>query len=171
MDMRAVSISARLKAIGRESFCIRRRVRTWQVQGSEARLRKRGIPDPLKSTDGTVVGNVSDWRKVRRAEILDLFQRHIYGRTPLISMALTSRESSVDAHALGGLATRKEIRLVVGDPPEGVAVNVLLYAPNQAPKPCPAFVGLNFGGNHTISEDPGVRLNPQWQQLSRTTNP
>ena len=39
------------------------------------------IPDPLILENGKIVKNLADWEN-RRAELLDLFDREIYGRTP-----------------------------------------------------------------------------------------
>src|ERR1700757_89546 len=39
------------------------------------------LPDPLTFNDGSKVKNAGQWRK-RRAEILELFDREVYGRRP-----------------------------------------------------------------------------------------
>jgi hypothetical protein len=41
------------------------------------------------------------------------------------------------------------------------AVHILLATPAQS-KPAPCLLGLNFGGNHTILPDPGIRLHDRW---------
>lgn len=59
--------------------------------------------------------------------------------------------------ALGGLATRREIRLtLVG--PSGATHSwvVLLYLPQGSSTAVPCFLGLNFSGNHTVHTDPGI---------------
>src|SRR5688500_9668029 len=40
------------------------------------------LPDPLTLKNGRKVRSASTWRKERRAELLEDFQRDIYGRTP-----------------------------------------------------------------------------------------
>jgi hypothetical protein len=39
---------------------------------------------------------------------------------------------------------------------------MLLYVPNAAKRPVPAFLGLNFDGNHAVHPDPGIRLSTAW---------
>jgi hypothetical protein len=41
-----------------------------------------------------------------------------------------------------------------------------VYLPREAAKPVPCFLGLNFGGNHTIHSDPAIRITPAWQRES-----
>src|SRR5262245_33498211 len=41
------------------------------------------LPDPLVMSDGTKVTTPAQWRK-RRAEILELFDREVYGRRPKV---------------------------------------------------------------------------------------
>ena len=42
------------------------------------------------------------------------------------------------------------------------AADLLVYLPSAAKGPVPAIIGLNFGGNHTIHSDPGIRLTESW---------
>jgi hypothetical protein len=39
---------------------------------------------------------------------------------------------------------------------------MLLYVPNAAKRPVPAFLGLNFDGNHAVHPDPGIRIATAW---------
>jgi hypothetical protein len=68
----------------------------------------------------------------------------------------------VDPRALRGAATRKEVRILLEGTSTGAAIDVLLYVPNGRPGPFPVFLGLNFGGNHTVHRDPGIRLPTRW---------
>lgn len=103
------------------------------------------LPDPLVMRDGTKVADPDTWRSKRRPEILGLFQAHVYGRTPALVPKITFKVTSLDANALGGKATRKEVAIFLLGKPDGPRMDLLLYLPNGVSKSVPAFLGLNFG--------------------------
>src|SRR5207302_6693423 len=41
-------------------------------------------------------------------------------------------------------------------------LHLLLYLPAGAKGRVPVFLGLNFGGNHTVNADPGILPNEVW---------
>jgi hypothetical protein len=127
----------------------------------EAKVPAYVLPDPLRFVDGRPVTAAGEWPK-RREEVLGLFERDVYGRSPAppTSMRFVVVESS--AQALGGLATRRQVRVLLDGTERGPAFEILLYVPNGAPRPVPAFLGLNFDGNHAIHPDPGIRLSAAW---------
>ena len=45
---------------------------------------------------------------------------------------------------------------------EGPRLHLLLYVPNGIKAPVPAFLALNFGGNHTVTAEPGIALPRGW---------
>jgi hypothetical protein len=45
-------------------------------------------------------------------------------------------------------------------------MDILIYLPNSTKWPVPAFVVLNFGGNHTIHRDPVINLSKIWVRQS-----
>jgi len=69
---------------------------------------------------------------------------------------------SLTNNALGGIATRREVTIWFTRGTNGPSMNLLIYAPNAARKPVPAFLGLNFNGNHAINADPGITLSDRW---------
>lgn len=115
------------------------------------------LPDPLEG-----VTSADDWRARRRAEILGLFEEHVFGKTPSARVAVRAAPRSLDPHALGGRATRKEVTLTFGPGPDAPHLDLLIYLPNHVAGPHPLFVGLNFGGNHTISAEAGILLPTGW---------
>lgn len=123
------------------------------------------LPDPLRTTDGRAVEDAAAWRE-RRQELLELFAAHVYGRMPgpPAEMHVTVRSS--DPQALGGRATRKEVTLHFTKEASGPSLDLLLYLPNGRTGPVPAFLGLNFFGNHTIHPDPGITLSTAWMRSS-----
>jgi hypothetical protein len=43
-------------------------------------------------------------------------------------------------------------------------MEILLYVPNGAKRPVPAFLGLNFRGNHGVTKEPGIPLSKEWMR-------
>ena len=129
------------------------------------------LPDPLRLDDGGFVTRPEEWCEIRRLEILYLFQTHVYGCAPIIPKIIQLRQTANDHSSLEGVATRKEITLLFTDQPNSPRMHLLLYLPNHAPKPVPAFLGLNFYGNHTIHSDPGISLTQQWNQTNQNAPP
>jgi len=128
----------------------------------ESKVPEYVLPDPLRMSDGACVVDSQMWTKQRRPQILRLFEEHVYGKTPGKAAGTTFAVTSIDREALHGLGTRKEITLYLGGGAGGPKVNILIYLPNHRSGPVPAFVGLNFFGNHTIHRDPGIILTGQW---------
>jgi hypothetical protein len=128
----------------------------------EAKVPAYTLPDSLIANDGSPVKTASDWTRKRRPEVLRMFEEHVYGRAPKPRGGLKYQVLSIDPEALGGLATRKQIRIELTGKPFGPRVDLLIYVPNQVRGPVPAFIGYNFYGNHTIHADPGIDLTPSW---------
>jgi hypothetical protein len=80
---------------------------------------------------------------------------------------------SEDRNALGGKAVRREVMIAFSDRPDGPRMDLLLYIPKEAAdtRRVPAFLGLNFGGNHTVHRDPGIRLARVWKRSGRDGHP
>jgi hypothetical protein len=132
------------------------------INEDEARVPAYTLPDPLRLLDGRPVREASDWREQRRPEVLRLFEEHVYGRSPAPSPTVRYRVVEEDTHALGGRATRRQVRVLLDGSEEGPAFEILLYIPSSATRPVPAFLGLNFNGNHSIHPDTGIRLASSW---------
>jgi hypothetical protein len=132
----------------------------------EAKVPQYSLPDPLTLAEGGKVADASAWQTRRRPEILELFRTHVYGRGPGRPEKMTFEVTSIERNALGGLATRKEISVFFAGKKDGPKMDILIYQPNAAKKPAPAFLGLNFGGNHAVHSDPGITLSRQWMRES-----
>jgi hypothetical protein len=68
---------------------------------------------------------------------------------------------------LNGLATRKEITIWFTGRKDGPSMDLLLYIPNAAKKPVPAFLGLSFNGNHAVTTESDVKLSDRWHAERR----
>lgn len=129
----------------------------------EAKVPAYTLPDPLRFEDGRPVTSPEAWRG-RRAEILRLFEQHVYGRSPGAPAAIRFVVVETSESALGGRAIRRQVRVLLDGTESGPGFELLLYVPRAARGAVPAFLGLNFGGNHTVHPDPGIRLSKAWMR-------
>jgi hypothetical protein len=133
----------------------------------ESKVGNLPLPDPLICADGTKVTDAKLWQTKRRAEVLGLFQTHVYGRSPAKPANLVYEVTKTDLQALGGKATRKEVAIYLTGKKDGPRLDLQLFVPNGAKGPVPAFLGCNFNGNHAVHADPGITLNPRWMRTVR----
>jgi hypothetical protein len=134
-----------------------------QVDGEnfdESKVPSYTLPDPLVFNDGSTVVNKEDWAE-RRQEIFTLFENNVYGISPEWGGNIEVSEVSRDNNAIDGLATRQEISLVLKNGDREMEMILLLYLPHSA-KPSPVFIGCNFNGNHTISDEPDIMITSSW---------
>ena len=137
---------------------------TPEVNYDESKVPEYDLPDPLVLLDGTPVTDAETWTEWRRPEILELFEREVYGRVPGAPEGTRFEVTSVDGDALSGRAIRKEVSVSFTDGKDGPVMDALIYLPKTGREPSPLFVGLNFHGNHAIHKDPGITLSTQWMR-------
>jgi hypothetical protein len=134
----------------------------------ERAVRPYTLPDPLVFNDGSSVRDAAAWTAKRRSELLELFAREMFGRTPggrpeKMHWAVTS----VDRAALGGKAVRKEVTVWFTERKDGPKMHLLIYQPPAAtPTRWPAFLGLNFYGNQSVSSEPGITASQAWMRTN-----
>ena len=119
------------------------------------------LPDPLIFEDGTKVESAAMWER-RRVEILSLFESQVYGKMPGAAAGMHFETRCVNEDALDGI--RKEVRVHFMKDAEEPWMDILIFLPKDADGPVPLFVGLNFGGNHTVHPDPEIALSEQWMR-------
>jgi hypothetical protein len=139
-----------------------------QVNYDEAKVEPYTLPDPLRTIEGREVTSAELWAKTRRPELLRLFETHVYGKTPRpeTPIPISHEVVSEDSNALGGKAVRREVSIKFGEGPDAPHIDLLIFLPKDASKeePAPAFLGLNFDGNHAVSHDPDVRIPTSWMR-------
>ncbi len=128
-----------------------------------------GLPAVLTMSNGAKVTTPDQWH-LRRAELLQMFTQQEYGVAP--SRPKSMRFVVVDdtGNALGGLARRKQVRILLKGTESGPKLDLLLYIPNQTYRP-PVFLGLNFWGNETVNADPGILISSRWTQSAENHPP
>ena len=150
-----------LSAGGLESSCDWRRKPAYNFDESKA---GGGVPaDPLVFADGSRVASPQDWKR-RRTEILDLFQREMYGRIPApMKPVVDTIDVGVTA---GGYATRKLFRMYFRDDRAGPCINWMALLPRHAKKPVSVLMFLNAGGNHELIDDSVIPVPTCWMSKS-----
>jgi hypothetical protein len=105
------------------------------------------LPDPLKFKNGKKVSNASDWAK-RRLEILEDFDREVYGRmpkvTPKVKWEVTSTTN--DKNGDVDIVTKQLVGVVDNSsyPDIEVKIALTLVTPANAKGPVPVI--MQFGG-------------------------
>lgn len=120
------------------------------------------LPELLVTSGGRRITTADEWMKLRRPEVLELFLSQVYGRVPKAEVKTEFLPGPVDRTALAGRAVHKEITIRFRSGERAHAMSLLAYLPAGAKRPVPVFLGLNFGGNHTISSDPGISIPLSW---------
>lgn len=120
------------------------------------------LPPLLQLPSGDSVRTPEIWWEKRRPQLLRLFHDHLYGDLPPSPPAVRVETHSETPDALDGAATRRQVTLHFTDQPDSPTLDLLVYVPNDGPRPVPTFVGLNFAGNHTVESDPALRLPTSW---------
>jgi hypothetical protein len=135
---------------------------TWRGNHDESKVKPYTLPDPLTMSNGSKVRNAAEWNNRRRPEVEKLFESEVYGKTPTVRAKPSFELASIDRAALGGKAVRKQVTISFPEYPSSPKIHVLLYLPADRKGPVPVFLGLNFGGNHTVHSDAGIRSPEVW---------
>jgi hypothetical protein len=113
--------------------------------------------------DGARVTTAEQWRTERRPEFMRLFENDVYGK-PLVGRPADLKFVVRDEkkNALGGKATRLRVGILFEGTETGRQMELLVYLPNQVKGPAPLFLGLNFDGNFTTTDDPDIPVPTHW---------
>ncbi|HKQ37442.1 MAG TPA: acetylxylan esterase [Verrucomicrobiae bacterium] len=122
------------------------------------------LPDPLVMKDGTRVTTRKQWEQKRRPELKELFQEQMYGHIPPKPKKIDFKVQGEHDDFLGGKAVLKNVTISFGSP-EAPKIDLLVISPKGKQK-SPAFLVLNFCGNHAITDDKRVPLLRGWAKCS-----
>lgn len=127
------------------------------------------LPDPLVLKNGEKVTTADAWLKVRRAEIVEDFDREVYGRVPKETPAVKWEVKATRTEKVGDVPviTKELVGRVDNSSYPLVTVNIqlTLTTPEAASGPVPVIMefGFSFGGFGT-GRPPGGGGGPTWQQ-------
>ncbi|HZT81305.1 MAG TPA: hypothetical protein VFA26_13840 [Gemmataceae bacterium] len=125
------------------------------------------LPDPLVTKDGQKVATAEMWWKKRRPEIVEDFDREVYGRvpreTPKVKWEVT--ETKKDRVGEVAVVTKRLVGHVDNSayPPITVDIQLTLTTPADAKGPVPVMMEFGFGGRG-FGPRPGGRAGPPWQE-------
>lgn len=116
-------------------------------QYDEEKVPEFNLPDPLVMLNGEKVNDVNTWKGKRRLEILELFEKHVYGRTVIgRPHGMTSKVASEDRSGLNGRAIIKNVSIYFTAKTDGPRMNVNITLPVDAAKrPAPVFLIPGWG--------------------------
>ncbi len=112
------------------------------------------LPDPLVFNGGDTVRTVEEWITGRRPEIVELFDREIYGKVPASVPEVTWEVKGIKDTLEGGYPVK--IKYLVGHvdnsayPDIRVDIELVLVTPAHAEKPVPVIT--EFGFNWTAAQ-------------------
>ena len=108
------------------------------------------LPDPLVMKNGRKVTSAAMWKQ-RRAEILEDFEREIYGRRPKVTPRVSWQVASTTEGVNGGvpIVTKQLIGRVDNSSYPHVSVNILATLTTPANAAAPVPVIIQFGGGPT----------------------
>ena len=111
------------------------------------------LPPLLVTAEGKTIKTPEEWRNIRRPQILALFSNLVYGRVPKPESPIKTEfeVKKTDPEFMGGKATRKDVQIRFSNEKGKAEMLVLVFVPNKATKPVPAFVKHSF--NNTKSRD------------------
>lgn len=104
------------------------------------------LPDVLRTSANKDVKNKATWEKVRRPEILRLFEDNIYGQMPQKYSGIKYSVINENTNTMSGKATLKEVLIEVVNNNKSLKINLVLFVPNNVKKPVPAFLLINSRG-------------------------
>ncbi len=134
-----------------------------QTNYDESKVPPYKLPEILVSLKGKAITNSREWTEIRRPEIIKLFEENMYGKIPGELKIHSFKVVEEDNNALGGIARRKQVVLTFQNAGKVLNVNLLIYLPKNAGK-APLFVGYNFDGNQSVTDDPDVPVTNSWMR-------
>lgn len=137
------------------------------ANSDEARVPPYTLPDPLVQKDGTKVTTAQQWWEVRRPEIVEDFDREVYGRVPpnvpdvRWEVVSTSREMNGEFPVL----VKKLLGRVDNSAYPEIEVNIDLTVATPADAEGPVPLMMHFGFAWPPGMQPPPSAEPNWQQL------
>jgi len=121
----------------------------------EARLPAYDLPPLLVSSEGKPITTAEEWFAIRRPQIMSLFGNLVYGTVPAPESPLevSFEVAKTDPEFMDGAATRKDVRIRFENAKGNAEMLVLVFVPNDADDPVPAFMKHSFNSTRGTDFD------------------
>ncbi len=132
-----------------------------EVNYDESKVPLYKLPDPLVFPGGRKVKTVKSWENRRRPRIFRIFEDQVFGKIPAglkISRFRIVEESNATPYKNG---RRKQVEMLLKKDDRELRIQLLMYLPANIEK-APIFLGCNFYGNHSVTNDAEVRITDSW---------
>ncbi len=128
-----------------------------QANYDESKVPPLLIPDLLVSLRGKPIQHIEDWEKIRRPELVTLFEKEMYGRIPRDFDAITFEESTETPNPYPDLAVLKEVNIKVVRAGNTHVMRLNVFLPKNAVDPSPVVLLINYKpkdpDGHLVEED------------------
>jgi len=108
------------------------------------------LPELMVTKAGTRVTTAKQWWDVRRPELVELFDREVYGRMPKATPKVSWAVTNTTEEAVGGVTmVKKELVGTVdnsGYPQIAVKIEAAVWTPKDAKAPVPVVLEFGSGG-------------------------
>ena len=153
---------------------------------NESKVAPYVLEDPLSFADGRKLAGPADW-PARRAEILGIFAKEMYGMEPPAPEAVVT-ELVEEGPTFAGLGIRRQYRMWFRKDKSGPFIDWLLVLPNrpkgdnpakkdgkvvcESADKVPVVLMLNYRGNQTVLDEGEVKLpEGEWRKPSSQSSP
>ena len=153
---------------------------------NESKVAPYVLEDPLSFADGRKLSSPAEW-PARRAEILGIFAKEMYGAEPPAPEAVVT-ELVEEGPTFAGLGIRRQYRMWFRKDKSGPFIDWLLVLPNrpkgdnpakkdgkvvcESADKVPVVLMLNYRGNQTVLNEGEVKLpEGEWRKPSSQSSP
>jgi hypothetical protein len=161
-----------IKSLRRGADGFNRQSPNYQNTDESKANRYSNLPDPLVLKSGQRVSTPEMWWEQRRAEIVEEFDREVYGRAPAVTPKVSWEVKESRRETVGGVAavTKQLVGKVDNSayPQINVEIQMMLTTPADAKKPVPVMMEFGFLG---FGRGPATRPGGATRPATRPVRP
>jgi hypothetical protein len=134
------------------------------VNYDETKVGTYTLPNPLVFQNGKKVKSAEAWVSKRRPEILKYFQDLQFGNAPGKPADLNFNVFDKGTPVFNGTVIRKQVTIYFTKDTSDHKMDLLIYLPAKATKPCPLLLNISFMANSVTVDDPGIKPGYSWSR-------